>query len=89
MFVKSIRDINMRIKLNNNVRPEFRKMINALRSYDAIAEFLSTEGNKVTANNVAVMKKRGYLSIRLAKDAETNSEGKYKAKMLAQRGEIV
>jgi len=72
----------MRIKLTNKVRPEFRKLIKAFRNHDAIAEFLGT-----TANNVAAMKKRGFLSVKFAKIAEANSEGKYSARKLSKRGE--
>jgi hypothetical protein len=73
----------MRIKLTNQTRPEFRKLIKAFRNYDALADYLGT-----SANNLAAMKKRGYMSVNVAKDAEKLSEGKYKAKMLAKRGEI-
>jgi hypothetical protein len=73
----------MRIKLNKKIRPELRKLIKAFRNHDALAEYLGT-----SANNMAVMKRRGYLSVALAHKAEAESEGKYSARMLAKRGEI-
>jgi len=73
----------MRIKLSNKIRPEFRKLIKAFRNHDALADFLGT-----SANNMAVTKRRGYLSVNLAKIAEIKSEGKYIARLLAKRGEI-
>ena len=73
----------MKIKLTNQVRPEFRKLIKAFRNYDSLADFLGT-----TANNMAWMKKRGYMSIKFAKLAEESSDGKYTARLLAKRGEI-
>jgi hypothetical protein len=73
----------MRIKITNQVRPEFRKLIKAYKNYDALADFLGAG-----ANNLAAMKKRGYMSVKFAKLAEELSDGKYIARKLAKRGEI-
>lgn len=73
----------MRIKLSKKIRPEFRKLIKAFKNWDDLAEYLST-----SANNMAAMKKRGYMSVVLAHKAEELSEGKYTARLLAKRGEI-
>ena len=69
--------------LDKRVRPEFRRLIRKYPTYNELAEFLGT-----SPNNVAKQKQRGYLSVKFAKIAETNSDGKYKARLLSKRGEI-
>lgn len=65
------------------IRPEFKKLLKEYRTYKRLADLLDT-----TPANIGVMKNRGYMSAPLAEKAESMTAGKYKARMLAKRGEI-
>ena len=73
----------MRQKFPNTIRPEFRRLLKAYRTYKELAAMLRT-----SQANVGMMKMRGYMPAKFARQADMMSFGKYKAKMLARRGEI-
>ena len=73
----------MRMKLNNDIRPEFRRLLREMKTLKGCADFLGT-----TWQNVAVMKGRGYMGTKWAKVVETKTYGDYKARMLAKRGKL-
>lgn len=86
----------MRIKLNNNVRPEFRRLIKQFRNFNDLAEWLLSDNPNADKDtirklelNLAQCKMRGYLPVKYAKIADRQSGGNFKAKLLAMKGELV
>jgi len=75
----------MRVKLTDDVRPEFQLLIMNFRTLKALADWL---GNGMTPTNMAQCKCRGYLPVKYAKIAERKSRHKYSAKLLAKEGEL-
>lgn len=73
----------MRQKFTSKIRPEFRRLLKDFRTWQALADYLGT-----SVPNVGMMKSRGYMSVRLAEFVEVESDGKYKCRLLAKRGEI-
>jgi len=73
----------MRQKFTTKIRPEFRKLLKEYRTWQALADLLGT-----SVANVGMMKGRGFMSVRLAEEAELFTQGKYTARLLAKRGEL-
>lgn len=73
----------MRMKITKTMRPELRRLTKDMKTGDAIAKMLG-----VKRDHWYVMKCRGWLSIDAALRAEKNSNGKYRARLLCQRGDL-
>lgn len=73
----------MRMKINSKMRPEFRRFAKQFGTHAAMADFLGC-----SVDNSMQMKSRGYLSVKFARVAEQRSGGKFKAKLMAMKGEI-
>ena len=65
------------------VRPELKRLLKSFEGYGDIGVFLGA-----TPNNVAMMKCRGYLSVKMAQRADRRSKGKYKAHLLCKEGRL-